>query len=276
MSNLFGGQKGSDQIQTRDIMRDDFGWEIPVESVPVPSNGIVYNANSSLHNLKTVKIKAMTAREEDILASQALIKEGTTIDYLVDACVVEKGFNAKDLIIGDRNAMIVAIRITGYGSDYDVNTRCKFCSAFNEEKVDLSNLAIKRLKIKPVRENENLFEYVLPVTKKKVLFKFLTSAEERLKQKKIETLEKASSGPFVGDVTINLEHSIVSIEGVADKNKIKHFIQNMPALDAKKLRNFIKENEPGVEMKFNYKCKNCGNLNENIDLPINRNFFWPA
>jgi hypothetical protein len=276
MSNLFGSQKGTDQLQSKNIMKDDFGWEIPIEIVPIPSNGVIYPSQSILHNLKTVKIKAMTAREEDILSSQALIKEGTVIEHLINSCVMEKNFDVNELIMGDRNALLVAIRITGYGAEYPVNTRCKFCNAYNEEVIDLTNLPIKRLKISPVSENSNLFEFILPVTKKKVLFKFMNAKEDREKQMKIESMEKNNFGPFVGDVTHTLENVIQSIEGITDKNKIKHFIINMPALDAKKLRNYIRENEPGIDMKFKYKCKNCNNINENISLPISSNFFWPA
>ena len=275
MSNLFGGQKGAEHIQKRDIMKEDFGWEIPYESIPLPSNGAVYPPSSILHNMKTVQIKAMTAKEEDILASQAFIKEGTVIDHLIRSCLVDKNINPSELTLGDRNAILVAIRITGYGTDYPVTTRCKFCNAFHEENIILSDLRIKRLEIQPDQDSQNLFSYTLPVTKKKVQFSFINSIKEKEKQQKIETLEKSGLG-IAGEVTTNLEHVVHSIAGITDKTKIKHFIMNMPALDAKSLRKFIRENEPGIEMKFNYKCKNCGSLNEDISLPILTNFFWPA
>lgn len=275
-SELFGSQKGSEQIQRTDILKDDFGWEIPYESIPLPSAGIIYPPDSLLHNVKSLKIKAMTAREEDILASEALLKEGTAIDHLIKSCLTNKKIDVRELILGDRNALLIAIRITGYGAGYDIKTKCKFCNTYHEENVDLSALPIKRLKISPYKENTNLFEFELPVTKKKVLFKFLSAKKEKEKQQQLESLEKNNMGSFGGNVTTNLEYSIHSIEGITDRNKIKHFVLNMPAYDAKSLRNFIKENEPGMDMKFNYKCKNCGSLNNDISLPIGINFFWPV
>ena len=106
-------------FSTRNVMKDDFGMEVPVESVPLPSRGLIYPVDSSSHNRETIEIKAMTAREEDILTSRALIKKGTVITQLIKSCVVDKSINVESMISGDRNALMTAIRITGYGSDYN-------------------------------------------------------------------------------------------------------------------------------------------------------------
>lgn len=272
MSNLFGSD--ADKLQKNNVMKDDFGWEVPVELVPIPSQGLIYHPDSSLYNKQTIKIKAMTAKEEDYLTSPALIKEGTAFDYVIKSCVMES-IDIDDLLLGDKNAILTSIRITGYGTDYDVKVRCNSCSAFNEVRIDLSELKIKRLDIKPARPNSNLFNFKLPVTGKNVLFKFNTTKIEKEKRNHIENLEKANLGNTIGQITLFLEYAIDSIEGISDKNKIKHFILNMPAKDAKSLRKYIAENEPGIEMKDNFKCKNC-NSHNHFDIPINSNFFWPS
>lgn len=257
-----------------DIMRDEFGWTVPVESVPLPSRGMIYSPDSMLYNTETLQIKAMTAKEEDILTSQALIKENTVIENLIASCLVDKTINVNNLTNGDRNALMVSIRITGYGSDYKVTHNCFGCGHQNNVNVQLNNLQIKRLNQEPEESGKNLFSYTLPVTKKKVVYKFLTGND----QKEIALTEKrlkAAGVVYDNNITSFLENTIVSIDGITDKNKIKHFVLNMPALDSRKLRRHIQESEPGIDMSWEYKCQNCGHAND-ISIPITAEFFWPS
>ena len=262
------------QDKINDVMKNEFNWEVPYESVPLPSQGILYDPNLTLYNRETLQIKAMTAKEEDILTSQAYLKDGTVIEKLISSCLVDKSFNVNDLIAGDRNALLVSIRITGYGSDYKMKHVCQHCSTKNNVVAQLSELGIERLKNQPVEPGKNLFKYELPVTKKTVHYRFTTGhdeSEEEIANKRREKLGIQAPGK----VTSFLEKSIVSIDGVTDKNKIKHFVATMPALYSRKLRIHIKENEPGIDMSWQYECKNCRGENK-IDLPLTTEFFWPS
>jgi hypothetical protein len=261
-------------IPKSNVMKDEFGWEVPVESVPLPSRGVIYSPDSLLYNTETLQIKAMTAKEEDILTSQAFIKENVVVEKLIESCLIEKSIDVSDLITGDRNALMVSIRITGYGTDYNVTHSCENCSNGNKINVDLSQLSIKRLEVQPVESGKNIFEYILPVTKKKVHFKFLNGHD----QKEMELIEKRLKKAGINydnTVTGYLENTIISVDGVTDKNKIKHFILNMPALDSRKLRKHIRQSEPGIDMKWEYDCGKCGHHND-IQLPITTEFFWPS
>ena len=111
-------------IQVKDVMKDDFGIVIPAESVPLPSRGVIYDQAGPLFNKETLDITPMTAKEEDILTSRALNKQGTVLSKLIHSCVVNKQINPDDLISGDRNALLVSLRITGYGADYDIEVDC--------------------------------------------------------------------------------------------------------------------------------------------------------
>ncbi len=272
-SELFGNVP--EGMPKNDIMKNDFGWEIPVESVPLPSKGTIYSPDSTLYNRETLHVKAMTAREEDILTSQAYLKEGTVITELIRSCVTDKTVDPDELINGDRVALMVGIRVTGYGPEYKASASCAHCGKTNDLDVNLAGLPIKRLSIKPVKDGENAFEFQLPVTKKKVVFKFLTNKDE----KERETISKNQSKLFntkTGTaVTSFLEHSILSVDGKTDKLKIRHFIHNMPAYDSRSLRRFINENEPGMDMTWNFSCSECGEDND-TSLPITAEFFWPS
>jgi len=264
------------EISTRDIMKEDFGWEVPVESVPVPSDGRVYPEGSSLSGRKTIDIRAMTAREEDILSSRPLIQQGKVVTYLLQSCIIDKSVDVRDMLLGDRTALMVAVRVTGYGANYSCDATCPECGARSTQEFNLGELEIKRLGIDPVSPGENLFSFTLPVTKKKVNFRFLTGRDEEERAIVEERRKKLMPDREVeSQVTSKLEQNIVSVDGVEDKNKLNVFIKNMPALDSRKLRKYIAETEPGVKMKSWMKCPKCSESSL-VDLPLGINFFWPS
>lgn len=256
-----------------DKVKAEFGLDIPVETVPLPSSGKVYPENSSLYNSDTVDVKAMTAREEDILTSRALLKKGTVITELIRSCLVDRSVNPNDLLGGDRNALMVAIRITGYGPEYNAEIECGECGTKAPHTFNLAELPVRRLQLEPIVPGANLFQFALPYSKKLVKFRFLTGRDEEEimmmseKQKKLGLQTEST-------VTTNLLHSIVSIEGIEDRSKIANFIKHMPARDSLALRNHIKENEPGVIMKQETSCPSCGH-SEEVSMPLGVNFLWP-
>jgi len=262
------------QMSAMDKVRSDFGLDIPVETMPLPSNGLVYPVESTLHGRETVDIKAMTAKEEDILTSKAYLKKGTVISELIKSCLIDKSIDPRDLLAGDRNALMVAIRITGYGSEYDAEMECPECSAKAPHRFDLAGLPLKRLQITPALAGHNLFEFLLPYSKKLVKFRFLTGRDE---EEIVATSEKQKKLGLSTDSTIttSLLYSIVSIDGIEDRGKIASFVRMMPARDSLALRNYIKDNEPGIVMKQETTCPACGHAEE-VNMPLGVSFLWPA
>ena len=259
-------------IKKSNVMLDDFGIDIAAEAVPLPSRGVIYS-NESLQNTEMVEIKPMTAKEEDILTSRAYIKNGTVISKLIKSCLVDKSIDPDDLISGDRNALLIALRITGYGADYTLDINCPACGKTNTSTFDLSTLPIKRLQMEPVERGENLFEVQLPVTKKNVQVKFLNGHDEK-EMMVINERKKKNGFNVESAVTDRLARSIISIEDITDKNKINLFVQHMPARDSLALRRFLDDYEPGVDMKSHMTCTHCHEESE-VDLPIGATFFWP-
>jgi hypothetical protein len=241
-------------FQTRNVLADDFGYEVPVESVPLPSNGAVYAVDSPLHGLETVDIKAMTAREEDILTSRALIKKGTVITELIRSCLVNKSINVDEMLVGDRNAIMTALRVTGYGSQYSVEVDCPDCGERSKQEFQLTELPIKRLKLSPVAEGANLFEFMLPAI-----------TQER---------RKKLGGQTDNLVTTRLQHQIVAVDGIKDRTKLNMFIRGMPARDSLALRSHVDKHEPGIDMRQWMDCPSCMESSE-VRLPMGASFFWP-
>ena len=260
-------------IQVSNVMKDDFGLDIPVEGVPLPSRGIIYPDDGILHGRDTIDIKPMTAKEEDILTSRAYIKSGTVLTKLLESCIVDKRIKPDTLISGDRNALLVSLRITGYGSEYDVEVDCPECSTKSKQTFDLAQLEIKRLEVEPVVSGENLFELKLPVTKKTVRVKFLTGADER--DMMITAERRKKSGLKIESmITDRLSRSVVSVDGITDKNKLNFFVKNLPARDSLALRRFLDKHEPGIIMKSWMNCPHCHEQSE-VGLPMGAAFFWP-
>lgn len=262
------------RVSQAEKMKSEFGFEIPQEVVPLPSNGKVYSQNSTLHGSEVVEIRSMTAREEDILTSRALLKKGTVITELIKSCLVDKSINPLDLLSGDRNALMVAIRITGYGPEYNAELECPECNTKSPHEFNLAALPIKRLEIEPVNPGTNIFEFKLPKTGALVKFKFMTGRDEEEimimgeKQKKLGL-------PTDNNVTTNLLYSIVSVNGIEDRSKISQFVKSIPAADSLALRNFMRENEPGIIMKQDTTCNVCGHTEE-VGMPLGVNFLWPS
>lgn len=261
-------------MSAADKLKADFGLDIPSEMVPIPSGGKVYPAGSPLHLKDTVEIRPMTAREEDILTSRALIKKGTVVNELIKSCLIDRSINVSDMLLGDRNALMVAVRITGYGPDYTAEIQCGECQAKNEQVFNLAELPIKRLELEPVIEGANLFEFLLPHTKKKVRFKFTTGRDEE-EQNVTQEKQKKMGMQTESNVTTSLHQSIVSIDGVEDRFKISNFIKMMPARDSLALRNYIRDSEPGLTMKQEVACPSCGH-SEEVNMPLGVTFLWPS
>jgi hypothetical protein len=215
----------------------------------------------------------MTAREEDILTSRALIKKGTVITNLLQSCVVDKRVDVQRMLSGDRNAVMVALRITGYGAEYSAEVECPSCGDKSKHSFDLTSLPIKELGIEPVEFGSNVFEFKLPVTNKAVKFKFLTGADEEeillVQERKKKTGTQADSL-----VTTRLQYSLVAVDGKTDKSIIASFIRAMPAKDSMELRRYIDKHEPGIDMKGFIDCSACGESSE-VRMPLGASFFWP-
>jgi hypothetical protein len=273
-NEIFGGAQGQHPMMpTTNVMKDDFGFEIPVENVPLPSKGVVYDTESPLHGCETVEIRAMTAREEDILTSKALIKKGTVITHLLESCLIDKRIKTSEMLAGDRNALMTALRITGYGSDYVVEVDCPVCSERSKQTFQLAELPIKRLDVPPIALGVNIFEFDLPVTKHTVRYKFLTGKDE---EDIMVMQERKKKQGMHGDnlITTRLQYCMLSVNGIDDKGKVHAFIRNMPAMDSLALRKHIDREEPGIDMKSWMDCPSCLETSE-VRLPLGASFFWP-
>ena len=238
-------------------------FKFPTEVVELPSKGLVYPSDHYLRGGK-VEMKYMTAKEEDILSNQNYISKGIVLDKLVESLTLGK-FDVKDLVTGDKNAILIASRILGYGKDYS------FSYGGKEYNVDLSKLENKFFDESLITP-KGTFKCILPTSNTEVEFKLLTEKDEEKIKQEIEGLKKINKESST-DVTTRLKNQLVSIDGNSDKNAIKDFVDNyLLAADSRYLRNYIKTVSPDIDLSTKV---TVDGVEEDIDIPINLNFFWP-
>ena len=233
----------------------------PSEEVTLPSKGLLYPKDHPLAK-GTCEIKYMTAREEDILTNQNLIKNGTVIDKLLKSLIVTK-FNYDDLLIGDKNALMIAARVLGYGGNYEFE--------YNGEKqlVDLSKLEFVNIDEK-LWANGNNFEYTLPSSKNKITFKLLTHGDEMKISREVKSLQKINADSD-STLTTRLKYMITSVEGQTETKQIREFVDNyLLARDSRALREYIKEVQPDIDLTF-FPPRS----DNRRPIPIGLSLFWP-
>ena len=242
--------------------------KFPSEIIDLPSEGKLYPKEHACSNGK-IEIKYMTAKEEDILTSQNLIKKGVVIDRLLDSLIITNGVKSNDLLLGDKNAVMVAARILAYGPEY----ACEVTNPTTGEPVSHTfNLADCPFKKLPKDITENKFELELPISKKKVTFKLLSGKEEALINEELKASEKINS-EVKPELPTRLRHTITSVDGDESQSTINNFVQNMLARDSMHLRNEIKNVTPDIELTQEI---DLGGESVKVDIPMTVGFFWPS
>ena len=251
-------------------------FEYPSEVVDLPSQGWFYDPSSPLASGK-IEIKYMTAREEDILTSQNLIKKGVVLDKLLEALIVTPGVKLDEILVGDKNAIFVAARILAYGKDYKIKFKDPSNNEDVEDTIDLSLIEPKEFDFDKFERGRNLFSFELPFSKKTVHWSLLTHNDEQNIENELKAIKKFTKNKNeTAEVTTRLKYVIKSIDGEEDRAKIKSFVdRELLARDSLAFREFIKENTPDLDMTFNFESEDTG-YEERMTIPLGVDFFYPS
>ncbi|KKL56696.1 hypothetical protein LCGC14_2242810 [marine sediment metagenome] len=250
----------------------DTDRKFPTEVIDLPSKGWFYDPDSPLASGQ-VELKYMTAREEDILTSLNLIQKGVVLDRLLKAVVVTPKVNVDDLLVGDKNGILLASRILAYGKDYPSSVACRKCSVVNAVVVDLTALDEKDV-AEPEERGKNEFEFVLPTIKKTVVFRALTHGDDDKITAEIEAQCKIS-GDIEYTQSTRLKFMIMSVDGDATEAVVRNFVDNeLISRDARALRQEYARVVPDVDLTFDFTCNDCKDQRR-ISVPLGIDFFWP-
>jgi hypothetical protein len=233
----------------------------------------------------SLEIKHMTAKEEDILSSESLIRKGLAIDRMLQSVLINKDVQVKDLLIGDKNALTVAARVTGYGADYVTTVTCPACSTeqefdFDLTDVDMTGASFDREELNDQLEgveitDVNTFLVDLPKSNHQVELKMLTGADEdkltKFQKQREKTKGKVQTSTVLTDT---LKSIITSVSGIKDRKQINQFVDNMPAMDSRYLRSVYQKLIPNIDMTQTFSCSECGH-EQDLEVPVTTDFFWP-
>jgi len=252
--------------------------KFPTEIIDLPSKGLVYPPDNPLSSGQ-IEMKYMTAREEDILTTQSYIKKGVVLDKLFRSLIIGNGkgqkVNYNDLIIGDKNAVMIAARVLGYGKDYTVKVTTP-SGEEQEELLDLTQFDHKEINEDVITPGINNFEFNFPASKRSITFKILTHKDSEAIDKEIKALAKIKDGYGSHQLTTRLIHCITSVDGDDSSGVIRKLVkEELLAIDSKALRDYMTKISPDVDLTINLTDNETGEP-FTANLPININFFWPS
>lgn len=265
--------------ETQKLKENNF----PTEIIELPSRGLIYTKDNPLSSGK-VELKYMTAKEEDILTTQSYIKDGSVLDKLFQSLIVSNGngepIKYVDLSVGDKNAIMIASRILGYGKDYEVEITDPFTGKKQKENIDLTQFENKEYDgSAQVELNKNEFEFELPASKRKITFMALTESKERKIKHDLEEVKRVNKklkDDVSRELTTRLKTIILSVDGEYNQQTVNNFVDNeLFARDSKELRNYIKEVTPDINLMYEFISDETGERRE-ISLPMDVSFFWPS
>ena len=240
-------------------------FNLPTEMVELPSKGKLYPKESALASGK-VEMKYMTAKEEDILTNANYIRQGVVIDKLLKSLIVTD-INYDELLVGDKNALMIGARILAYGANYE------FAYEGVQQSCDLAAIEPKELHPTFLKATSNEFSYTLPNTQNEITFKLLTHGDETKIDQEVKGLQKINKDN-VSEVTVRLAHLITSINGSSERKDVREFVNKyFLAKDAREFRKYYADLSPDLNMKV--PTTNANGDEEDTDLPIGITFFWP-
>jgi hypothetical protein len=277
-----GTSKGdSNPIPQHAIENNESGaalsFVVPTEFVDLPSEGRFYPVGHPLHGKDCIELKQMTAREEDILTSRTLLKKGVALDRVIESIIVDKSIDPDSLLIGDRNAIIIATRVSGYGSEYATKVGCPSCGETTKYTFDLNEASIyagedaQNLEI--VDHEDGTFTTKLPRTHLDVRFRLLCGRDEKGLVKAAASSRKRKNA-VERNVTSQLANLIVSVNEDSSGEAINYLIGNIPSIDSRHLRMAYKLAAPNVDLTQHFECGECGHDQE-MEVPLGAEFFWP-
>jgi len=248
----------------------------PTEVVDLPSKGLLYPKGSPLAG-GTIELKYMTAKEEDILTSRNLIQKGIVLDRLLESIIVDENISLNEILLGDKNAIMIATRILGYGKDYTVQLTDPSTGDKQEETFDLTQIGDKKIDNKLFKDGKNEFEFELPSSKTKIMFRLLTHKEEKEIDAELKAYKKFTKESGVtAEITTRLKKAIVSINGDTSQKRVNDFVDNeLLSRDSFAFREYLIKITPDVDMSFTFTSEVTGE-DTTMDIPLDVEFFWPA
>lgn len=251
-----------------------FSFVVPTEFVELPSQGKFYPQGHPLHGQDSIEIRQMTAKEEDMLTSRTLLKKGVALDRVISSLIVNKTIDPDSLLVGDRNAIIISTRVSGYGNIYETKVTCPSCGTTQEYSFDLNQANIydgedaRDLGVKT--NDDGTFNVSLPRTGVDVQFRLLNGRDEKSFLSGLQSDKKTKKEK---NITRQIAAIVVSLNGDNSMQAKQYFIDNVPSIDSRHLRLAYRLAAPNVDLTQHFECSECSHEQE-MEVPLSADFFW--
>jgi len=251
-----------------------FSFVVPTEFVELPSQGRFYPQGHPLHGQDSIEIRQMTAKEEDMLTSRTLLKKGVALDRVISSLIVNKAIDPDSLLVGDRNAIIISTRVSGYGNIYETKVTCPSCATTQEYSFDLNQANIydgedaRDLGVKT--NDDGTFNVSLPRTGVDVQFRLLNGRDEKSFLSGLQSDRKTKKEK---NITRQIAAIVVSLNGDNSMQAKQYFIDNVPSIDSRHLRLAYRLAAPNVDLTQHFECRECSHEQE-MEVPLSADFFW--
>ena len=275
-----GGVQQHDTTPPPQAMQNEggggFSFVVPTEFVELPSQGKFYPQTHPLYGQDSIEIRQMTAKEEDILTSKTLIKKGVALDRVVDNLIVDKRIKQDSLLVGDKNAIIIAMRVSGYGNEYNTRVVCPSCATAQEYSFDLNEAkvhnGIEGDEIDVTNNGDGTFNVTLPRTQVEVTFRLLTGRDEKQLFKGAEADRKQKT--HEKNITRQIVNIVTAVNGDSSQEALSYLVQNVPSMDSRHLRMAYKLIAPNIDLTQQFVCAEC-DAEHHLEAPLSADFFWP-
>ena len=256
------------------IQPDQTRPQFPTEVIDLPSEGKYYNPEGPLASGR-IELYYPSARSEDILTSKNLITKGLAIDKFLESLIVDPRIRMDEILMGDKNAMLVSARILAYGTEYMAEIDCPKCQEHIKDYIiNLAELGTRKVSLPEQNSYGSEFQLQLPKSKVMISFRLLTHADEKAMESELKALKKMTKN-LDSEITTRIKYCITSVNGNTDRAFIKKFVDNMLASDSLALRKELMKVTPDVDMKIEFICPEC-NYEERMTLPMGISFLWPS
>lgn len=260
------------QQLTENNNKSELSYFNPTEMIDLPTKGRFYSKEHPLYNVESIEIRYMGARDVEILNSKTLLQKGLALDKMLQGLLIDKSIKVDDLFIPDKNALILAARITGFDAEYNTRVICPVCGEKSNHSFDLNAVKAKEVDEKVELMPDGSFELALPLSKAKVVCKLLTGADE--KELQLMSNKKKKHKLPEQPLMDQLKQIIVSVNNDTDKEVVNKFIDNILARDSKFIRDEYARITPNIDLKQMFECSVCSSESE-INIPLTADFFWP-
>ena len=271
---LGGVQQHDTTPPPQTINEGGFSFVVPTEFVELPSEGKYYPEGHPLCGETSIEIKQMTAKEEDMLTSRTLLKKGVALDRVLSSVITDKSIDPDSLLIGDRNAIIVATRVSGYGNVYSTKVGCPACGASQDYSFDLNDADVYSGdddNIDVIDNQDGSFNVTLPRTGIVATFRLLNGYDEKSLSSGAELDKKQK---VERNITRQLSSMLVAANGDTSAQAINYLVQNLPSVDTRHLRLAYRQTAPNIDLTQNFECSECGH-EQDMEVPLSADFFWP-